>query len=69
MIHEIGIANYEIIIIDQATIINGSMNFTKAAEEKNGENLFVIKGGEALVKKYLANFEEHRGHSEKYESA
>ena len=37
MTHEIGIANYEIIIIDQATIINGSMNFTKAAEEKNGE--------------------------------
>ena len=37
MIHEIGIANYEIINIDQATIFNGSMNFTKAAEEKNGE--------------------------------
>ena len=54
-------------IIDQATIITGSFNFTKAAEEKNAENLLVIKGDPELVKKYRDNFEEHLGHSERYE--
>ena len=33
---------------------------------KNAENLLVIKGDPGLVKKYLANFEEHMGHSERY---
>ena len=51
----------------QVSIITGSFNFTKAAEEKNAENLLVIKGDTELVKKYLANFEEHLGHSERYE--
>lgn len=30
-------------IIDQATIITGSFNFTKAAEEKNAEILIAIR--------------------------
>jgi hypothetical protein len=29
--------------------------------------LLIIKGDPGLLKKYLANFEEHLGHSEKYE--
>jgi phosphatidylserine/phosphatidylglycerophosphate/cardiolipin synthase-like enzyme len=58
------IAHNKIIIIDQSSIITGSFNFTKAAEEKNAENLLVIRGDDALVKKYLANFKEHLGHSD-----
>jgi phosphatidylserine/phosphatidylglycerophosphate/cardiolipin synthase-like enzyme len=61
------IAHNKIMIIDEAVVITGSFNFTKAAEGKNAENLLVIRGDDALVKKYLANFEEHLGHSEKYE--
>jgi phosphatidylserine/phosphatidylglycerophosphate/cardiolipin synthase-like enzyme len=61
------IAHNKIMIIDQATIITGSFNFTKAAEVKNAENLLVIKGDAELVKKYIANFEEHLGHSGRYE--
>ena len=61
------IAHNKIMIIDQETIITGSFNFTKEAEEKNAENLLVIKSEPGLVKKYLANFEEHLGHSERYE--
>lgn len=61
------IAHNKIMIIDQATIITGSFNFTKAAEEKNAENMLVIKSNPDLVKKYLANYEEHKGHSEIYE--
>ena len=44
------IAHNKIMIIDQSTIITGSFNFTKAAEEKNAENLLIIRGDDALVK-------------------
>jgi phosphatidylserine/phosphatidylglycerophosphate/cardiolipin synthase-like enzyme len=57
----------KVVIIDEATLITGSFNFTKAAEERNAENVLVIRGDDVLVKKYLANFGEHLGHSEKYE--
>jgi phosphatidylserine/phosphatidylglycerophosphate/cardiolipin synthase-like enzyme len=60
------IAHNKIIIIDRSTLITGSFNFTKAAEEKNAENLLVIKGNQKLVDQYLRNFEEHKGHSEPY---
>jgi phosphatidylserine/phosphatidylglycerophosphate/cardiolipin synthase-like enzyme len=30
-------------VIDEETVITGSFNFTKAAEEKNAENLLVIR--------------------------
>ena len=61
------IAHNKIMIIDGATLITGSFNFTKQAEEKSAENMLVIKGDPGLVKKYLANLEEHLGHSESYE--
>jgi phosphatidylserine/phosphatidylglycerophosphate/cardiolipin synthase-like enzyme len=56
----------KIMIINRTTLITGPFNFTKAEEEKNAENLLVIKGDAGLVKKYLANFEEHLEHSERY---
>lgn len=60
------IAHNKIMIIDRAILITGSFNFTKAAEEKNAENLLVMKGNKALVNEYLQNFEAHKGHSEVY---
>ena len=38
------IAHNKIMIIDRECVITGSFNFTKAAEEKNAENILVIKG-------------------------
>ena len=61
------IAHNKIIIIDRSTLITGSFNFTKAAEENNAENLLVIKGNKALVDRYIQNFKDHKGHSEQYE--
>lgn len=61
------IAHNKIIIIDRSTLITGSFNFTKAAEEKNAENLLVIKGNKPLVDRYIQNYEEHKGHSEVYQ--
>jgi len=59
------IAHNKIIIIDRETVITGSFNFTKAAEEKNAENLLIIKSRE-LAAKYIANWNDHRMHSEPY---
>ena len=60
------ISHNNIIIIDQSTVITGSMNFTKTAEERNAENLLVIRGDATLGKKYFSKFQEHLGHSEAY---
>jgi phosphatidylserine/phosphatidylglycerophosphate/cardiolipin synthase-like enzyme len=60
------IAHNKIMIIDEKTIITGSFNFTKKAEESNAENLLIIRGNPKLTQKYLANFHEHEKHSEPY---
>lgn len=60
------IAHNKIMIFDRNTLITGSFNFTKAAEEKNAENLLVIRKNRPLVDRYLRNLEDHRNHSERY---
>ena len=60
------IAHNKIMVIDGATVITGSFNFTKSAEENNAENLLVIRSPE-LAAKYAANWHAHLEHSEKYE--
>jgi phosphatidylserine/phosphatidylglycerophosphate/cardiolipin synthase-like enzyme len=60
------IAHNKIMIIDRTTVITGSFNFTRTAEERNAENLLVIPSKE-LAAKYLENWQGHRGHSTKYE--
>ena len=59
-------ANNKIMLIDRRTVITGSYNFTKAAEEKNAENILIIKGEAEVLDRYLDNFKTHRGHSSKY---
>ncbi len=59
------IAHNKIIIIDGGTVITGSFNFTKAAEEKNAENLLVIHDRK-LAERYTTNWQEHERHSEVY---
>ena len=60
------IAHNKIMVIDGDTVITGSFNFTKAAEERNAENLLVIEHS-VLVKQYTDNWHVHEGHSEVYE--
>jgi PLD-like domain len=60
------IAHSKVMVIDGATIITGSFNFTKAAEEKNAENLLVIKDAPELVKAYEATIRLHAGHAHLY---
>ena len=60
------IAHNKIMIIDKATVVTGSFNFTKVAEAKNAENLLIISSKE-LAKIYLDNWQSHKYHSEPYQ--
>jgi phosphatidylserine/phosphatidylglycerophosphate/cardiolipin synthase-like enzyme len=60
------IAHNKVMVIDGRTVITGSFNFTKAAEESNAENLLVIQDAE-LAAKYARNWQEHLEHSVPYE--
>jgi TonB family protein len=59
------IAHNKVMVIDGETVITGSFNFTKAAEEKNAENLLVIHD-KKLAERYIKNWQEHAQHSEIY---
>jgi phosphatidylserine/phosphatidylglycerophosphate/cardiolipin synthase-like enzyme len=59
------IAHNKVMIIDGETVITGSFNFTKAAEENNAENLLVIRD-KNLAERYTKNWQEHDRHSEVY---
>jgi phosphatidylserine/phosphatidylglycerophosphate/cardiolipin synthase-like enzyme len=59
------IAHNKVVVIDGQTVITGSFNFTKAAEEKNAENLLIIHDP-ALAAKYTTNWTAHAKHSTVY---
>jgi phosphatidylserine/phosphatidylglycerophosphate/cardiolipin synthase-like enzyme len=59
------IAHNKVMIIDGETVITGSFNFTKAAEENNAENLLVIHD-KKLAERYIKNWREHEKHSGVY---
>jgi phosphatidylserine/phosphatidylglycerophosphate/cardiolipin synthase-like enzyme len=59
------IAHNKIIIVDDYLVLTGSFNFTKAAEERNAENLLVINDP-SLAKQYLENWRAHEAHSQTY---
>jgi phosphatidylserine/phosphatidylglycerophosphate/cardiolipin synthase-like enzyme len=54
-------------IIDREPVITGSFNFTRVAEEKNAENLLIIKSRE-LAGIYIDNWKKDLEHSERYEA-
>lgn len=60
------IAHNKVMVIDGETVLTGSFNFTKAAEEKNAENVIVLHGNLGLARIYAANWGEHLSHSENY---
>jgi phosphatidylserine/phosphatidylglycerophosphate/cardiolipin synthase-like enzyme len=59
------IAHNKVMVIDGETVITGSFNFTKTAEETNAENLLVIRD-KKLAERYIKNWQEHERHSEVY---
>jgi phosphatidylserine/phosphatidylglycerophosphate/cardiolipin synthase-like enzyme len=63
---EHAIAHNKVILIDVDTVITGSFNFSKAAEERNAENLLILSGRPDVAGEYQENFEKHLGYSKPY---
>lgn len=56
------IAHNKVIIVDGLSVVTGSFNFSKAAEENNAENLLVVRDP-GVAGMYHANFRQHLAHS------
>lgn len=60
-------AHNKVMVIDAAgarpVIVTGSYNFTVAAQERNAENLLVIRDDRRLAAMFQANWENHMRHS------
>jgi phosphatidylserine/phosphatidylglycerophosphate/cardiolipin synthase-like enzyme len=54
-----------VIVIDAELVITGSFNFTRAAQEKNAENLLIIRDT-ALAAQYIQNWQAHAQHRQPY---
>ena len=59
------IAHNKVMIIDGEAVITGSFNFTTAAEQRNAENLLVIRD-KVLAARYTTNWQAHAAHSTRY---
>lgn len=59
------IAHNKVMVIDGLVVITGSFNFTSAAEQRNAENLLVIRD-RALAARYTENWRAHAAHSVRY---
>ena len=57
------IAHDKVMVIDGRVVVTGSFNFTRAAEEKNGENLLIVESP-ALAELYARNWQAKLSRSE-----
>jgi len=58
------IAHNKIIIIDRRTLLTGSFNFTRQAEQDNAENLLIVKHHPDILEAYHLNFLAHHEHAQ-----
>lgn len=52
----VAIAHNKVMVIDGGTVVTGSFNFTKAAQERNAENVLIIHDRD-LAARYAANWQ------------
>jgi len=60
------IAHNKVMVLDDETLVTGSFNFTKAAEQSNAENMLILKD-RGLAAIYTKNWGAHLAHSEVFE--
>lgn len=60
-----GSAHNKVMVIDAAVVITGSFNYTYAADDRNAENLLIIRS-EGLARAYINNWSRHKDHSTRY---
>jgi phosphatidylserine/phosphatidylglycerophosphate/cardiolipin synthase-like enzyme len=52
----------KVMVLDDAAVMTGSMNYTASGEHSNAENLLLLRDAD-LARRYAAEFELHRGHA------
>jgi phosphatidylserine/phosphatidylglycerophosphate/cardiolipin synthase-like enzyme len=60
------IAHNKVLVIDGTKVVTGSFNFTKAAQERNAENVLVIEGDPKIAEAYRKNWKRRAGVSRNY---
>ncbi len=55
------VANNKVIVIDSAVVLTGSMNFTKAADDSNAENLLIVRDA-GVAGQFVENWKKHYEH-------
>jgi phosphatidylserine/phosphatidylglycerophosphate/cardiolipin synthase-like enzyme len=61
------IQHNKVIVVDSATLITGSFNFSQSAETRNAENLLILRDAETAAI-YSAEWTRHRGHATAHEA-
>jgi phosphatidylserine/phosphatidylglycerophosphate/cardiolipin synthase-like enzyme len=61
--YRVAIAHNKVMVIDDATVVTGSFNFTSAAQNKNAENLLILQDPN-LAKSYTKNWYSRLAQSE-----
>lgn len=61
----VAIAHNKVMVIDGSTVITGSFNFTKSAQERNAENVVIIRDP-AIADRYTSNWKARQSVSAPY---
>ena len=64
---KVAIAHNKVMVIDDAHVITGSFNFTKSAQERNAENVLIIRQYPDLARTYAENWRNRAAVSRPYE--
>jgi phosphatidylserine/phosphatidylglycerophosphate/cardiolipin synthase-like enzyme len=54
------------LVVDGMTVETGSFNYTNAAEEKNAENVIILRSHRDIAEQYLTRWQELWDESEPY---
>ena len=60
------IAHNKLILIDNDTVVMGSLNWTHAGNTKNAENVHIFRGAKELAEVHAAYFRQRQAVSERY---
>ncbi len=64
---KVAIAHNKVMVIDDTHVITGSFNFTKSAQERNAENVLLIRHHPELARSYVENWRSRASYSRPYE--
>lgn len=64
---KVAIAHNKVMVIDGRTVITGSFNFTKAAQDRNAENVLIVSDDPTLAATYAENWKQRAEASREYQ--